>query len=92
MNPASFFANYAELLKEQWESTLEGRDYQTLFWANITAVESLQHGEQIWQNLHNALERTASERDESRARVAELEIQNKSLAISASPDLLAALM
>lgn len=30
-------------------------------------------GEQAWQNLHNALERTASERDEARARVTELE-------------------
>ena len=42
-----------------------------------------EHSEQVWQNLHNSLERTASERDALRARVAELEAQ-----VAEIPDLL----
>jgi hypothetical protein len=42
-----------------------------------------EQSEQVWQNLHNSLERTASERDAARARVAELEAQ-----VNEIPDLL----
>ena len=42
-----------------------------------------EQSEQVWQNLHNSLERTASERDAARARVAELEAQ-----VAEIPDLL----
>ena len=35
-------------------------------------VAELERGEQVWKNLHNALERTASERDHYRAALEEM--------------------
>ena len=47
-----------------------------------------EHSEQVWQNMHNSLESTASERDAALARVARARVAELEAQVAEIPDLL----